>query len=146
MSCLGRNPGRGWNPNLEESYILEYSESKAKNWTQCTSRFYIILVNVLALDNSLILRYSECTKTTSFSILGFFKHGVKLGFDFPRFLLNQKLWPWSLNFYFDEGINFILGSLKKSSSIKIPNFPQQKLKMPGIKFCFNRKMRPSMES
>ena len=26
VSCLGMNPGRGWNPNLEESYLLEYSE------------------------------------------------------------------------------------------------------------------------
>ena len=40
----------------------------------------------------------------------------------------------------------MLGSLKNSSSEKNPNFPQQKLKMPGMKFCFDRKMRPSMES
>ena len=39
----------------------------------------------------------------------------------------------------------MLGSLKNSTSVKIPNFPQQKLKMPGIKFYFDRKMRPSME-
>ena len=30
VSCLGMNPGRGWNPNLEESYLLEYSESELK--------------------------------------------------------------------------------------------------------------------
>ena len=40
----------------------------------------------------------------------------------------------------------MLGSLKNSSSVKIPNFPQQTLKMPGIKFRFDRKMRPSMET
>ena len=40
----------------------------------------------------------------------------------------------------------MLGSLKNSSSVKSPNFLYQKLKMPGIKFCFNRKMCPSMES
>ena len=40
----------------------------------------------------------------------------------------------------------MLGSLKNSTSVKIPNFLQQKLKMPEIKLCFNRKMRPSMES
>ena len=40
----------------------------------------------------------------------------------------------------------MLGSLKNSSSVKIPNFLQQKLKMPGTKFCFDRKMHPSMES
>ena len=38
------------------------------------------------------------------------------------------------------------GSLKNSSSVKSPNFLQQKLKMPGIKFRFDRKMSPSMES
>ena len=37
-------------------------------------------------------------------------------------------------------------SLKNSSSIESPNFPHQKLKMLGIEFCFDRKMRPSMES
>ena len=26
VTCLGMNPGRSWNPNLEESYLLEYSE------------------------------------------------------------------------------------------------------------------------
>ena len=40
----------------------------------------------------------------------------------------------------------MLGSLKNSSSVKIPNFPQQKLKMPGIKFYIDRKMCPSIES
>ena len=93
-----------------------------------------------------IPRYSECTKTTSFSILGFFRLGVKLGFDISGVLLNQKIWPWYLNFDFDEGRNPMLGLLKNSSSVKIPNFLQQKLKMPGIKFYFNRKMHPSMES
>ena len=52
----------------------------------------------------------------------------------------------SLNFDFDEDINPMPGSLKNSSSMKIPNFPQQKLKMLGIEFCFDRKMQPSMES
>ena len=40
----------------------------------------------------------------------------------------------------------MLGSLKNYSFVKGPNFLGQKLKMPGIKFRFNRKMRPSMES
>ena len=40
----------------------------------------------------------------------------------------------------------MLGSLKNSSSVRSPNFPHQKLKMLGIKFRFDRKMRPSMES
>ena len=40
----------------------------------------------------------------------------------------------------------MLGSLKNSSSVRIPNFLHRKLKMPGIEFCFDKKMRPSMES
>ena len=143
---MGRNPGRGWNPNLEESYLPEYSESEAESFIQGTPGFYFWQVKIAALDTSSILRYSECTKTTSFSILGFFRLRVKLGFDFPGVLPNQKSQPWSLNFYFDEEINLMLGSPKNSSSMKSPNFPQQKLKMPKIKICFDRKMIPSMES
>ena len=40
----------------------------------------------------------------------------------------------------------MLGSLKNSCSVKSPNFLQEKLKMPGIKFWFDKKMCPSMES
>ena len=90
--------------------------------------FYLWPMTVLAPEPSPILRYSESTKTISFSILGFFRPGVKLGFEFLGVLLNQKLRPWSLSFDFDEERNPMLGSLKNSSSIKIPNFPQQKLK------------------
>ena len=75
-----------------------------------------------------------------------FWSGVKLGFDFQEVLPNQKFQYWSLNFDFEEERNPILSSLKNSSSKKIPNIPQQKLKMPEIKLCFDRKMRPSMES
>ena len=64
VSCLGMNPGIGWNPDLEES--------EAENFTHGLSRIYIQPINFLALDPSPISRYSECTKTTSFSILGFF--------------------------------------------------------------------------
>ena len=38
------------------------------------------------------------------------------------------------------------GSLKNSSFVKSPNFLHQKLKMLEIEFCFDRQMRPSMES
>ena len=65
------NPGRDWNPNLKESYILEYRESEAKTFTQSTSGIYLRPVKILAPDPSPIVRYTECTKTTSFSILGF---------------------------------------------------------------------------
>ena len=90
VSCLGMNLGRGWNPDLEESYLPKYSEDEAKRFTQGTSGFYLLPVKILAPDNSSISRYSECTKTTSFSILGFFSPGVKLGFEFPGVLPNQK--------------------------------------------------------
>ena len=40
MSCLGMNFGRGWNPNLERSYLPEYSEYEADFWTQCSSGCY----------------------------------------------------------------------------------------------------------
>ena len=40
----------------------------------------------------------------------------------------------------------MLGSLKNSSSVEIPNFPHQKLKMLRIEFYFDRKMRSSMKS
>ena len=40
----------------------------------------------------------------------------------------------------------MLGSLKNSSSVRSPNFPYEKLKMLGIEFRFDRKIRPSMES
>ena len=40
----------------------------------------------------------------------------------------------------------MLGSLKNSSSARSPNFSHQKLKMLGIEFRFDRKMRPSMGS
>ena len=40
----------------------------------------------------------------------------------------------------------MLGSLKNSSSVRIPNFLYKKLKMSGIEFRFDKKMRPSMES
>ena len=129
------NPARGWNPDLEESYRPEYSESEAVIFTQGTSGFYIRPIKMSTLVPYSILIYSECTKTTIFSILGFFRPRVKLGFDFPGFSPNQKYGRWSLNFDFDEERNPMLGrSLKNPSSVKIPNFPQQKLKMPGIKF------------
>ena len=40
----------------------------------------------------------------------------------------------------------MLGPLKNASSIKIPNFSQQKRKMPKIKFFLDRKMHPLIES
>ena len=85
-------------------------------------------------------------KLISFSILGFFRPRVKLGFDFPGVSPNQKYRYRSLNFDFDEEINPMPGSLKNSSSVKSPNFSLQKLKMLEIEFRFDRKMRPSMES
>ena len=63
MSCLGMNSGRGWNPNLEGSYLLEYSEYKAEFWLQCTSGFYIQPLRFSASDPLPISGYGEFTKT-----------------------------------------------------------------------------------
>ena len=63
--------GRGWNPELEESYLLNYNEYEAETFTQGTSRIYIQPVKVLAHEDSPILRYGESPKITSFSLLGF---------------------------------------------------------------------------
>ena len=90
VSCLGMNYGRGWNSILEESYLPEYSESKAETFTQRTPRIYLQTMKVSAVEPSPISIYSEYTKSTSFSILGFFRPEVKLGFEFHRILPNQK--------------------------------------------------------
>ena len=124
---MGSNPRRGWNPNLEESYILEYRESEVETWIQCTSGIYLLPVKVSTPEPCPISRYIESTKTISYSILGFFMPGVKLGFDFPGVSPNQKSRPRSLNFNFDEERNPMPSSLKNSSSIRIPNFLHQKL-------------------
>ena len=58
-----------------------------------------------------------------FAVLIFWSR-VKLGLDFPIVLPNQKFQSWSLNFDFEEERNPMLGSLKTSSYVKIPNFPQ----------------------
>ena len=140
------NPARGWNPDLEESYLPEYREFKAKGFTKGTQGFYLCCVKISATEPSSISRYSECTQTTSFSILGFFRPEVKLGFDFLEVLPNQKSRPWSLNFVFWGGEKSYARLTQKFLFYISPNFSQQKLKMPGIKFCFDRKMCPSMES
>ena len=63
VSCLGMNSGRGWNPNLEGSYLQEYSEYEAEFWKQCKSIFYIHPLQFPMPNPLPISRYSECTKT-----------------------------------------------------------------------------------
>ena len=82
-------------------------------------------MKILAPDTRSIPIYRECNKTTHFSILGFFRLEVKLGFEFFGVLPNQKFQPFSINFDFDEEINPIPFSLKNSSSVRRPNFPHQ---------------------
>ena len=89
VSCLGMNPGRGWNPILEGSYLPEYSESEAEFWIQCKSGFYLRTLKFSTPDPSPISSYSECTKTQQFQYLGFFQIRVKLGFEFPIVSPNQ---------------------------------------------------------
>ena len=48
---------------------------------------------------------------------------VKLGFDFSGVLPKKKFQSSFLNFDFEEDRNPMLHSLKKSSSVKTPNFP-----------------------
>ena len=36
VSCLGMNPGIGWNLDLKESYLPEYSKSEAKTFAHGT--------------------------------------------------------------------------------------------------------------
>ena len=99
-------------------------------------------MKIYAPSSSLISGYNECTKTTSFSILGFFRPGVKLGLEFPGVLLNQKIQPCSLNFYFEEERHPILGSLKNFSSIKILNFPQRKIENARNQILLRQKDAP----
>ena len=63
VSCLGMNPRRGWSPNLQGSYLKEYSESEAAFWIQCTSGFYLQPMQFLAPEPSPMSEYSESTKT-----------------------------------------------------------------------------------
>ena len=56
------NSGRGWNPNLEGSFLPEYSAPEAEFWTHCTSRFYIWPLQFSTPDTSPIAGYSVCTK------------------------------------------------------------------------------------
>ena len=66
VSCLGMNSGRGWNPNLEGSYLPKYREYEAKFWTQWKSRVYLRPVKVSSPIPSPTPIYSECTKTYQF--------------------------------------------------------------------------------
>ena len=57
------NSRRGWNPDLEGSYLPEYSEYEAEFWTQCKYGFYILPLKFSAPETMPIVGYSECTKT-----------------------------------------------------------------------------------
>ena len=60
-----------WNPDLEEPYLLNYSESKDETFIQGTKRMCLHPLEVLASDPSPRSRYSESSRMTKFSILGF---------------------------------------------------------------------------
>ena len=63
VSCLRMNFGRGWNPNVESSYLLEYSEYESDFWTQAPSWFYVQTLQFSAPETSPISEYNDCTKT-----------------------------------------------------------------------------------
>ena len=65
------NSGRGWNPELEESYLPDYSESEAETFTHGTWGFHIFIFKVVSPNPSPVARYSESPNMTSFSLLGF---------------------------------------------------------------------------
>ena len=65
------NYGKGWKPELHKSYLLDYSESGAKNFTQGTTRFEIRPLKVSAPEPSLNLSYRKNSKMTIFFLLGF---------------------------------------------------------------------------
>ena len=63
VSCLGMNYGRGWNPNLEGSYLPEYREFEAKVWIKCTSLCHLRSLQFATPEPSPISGYSKFTKT-----------------------------------------------------------------------------------
>ena len=87
---------------LVHSLYLDIGEgSGVKMFTKGTSRFYPHPVNILVPENSSFLIYSECTKTTSFSILGFFQAQgqtrVWISWSFTQSknsTLVAKIWFW----------------------------------------------------
>ena len=66
MSCSGMNSGRGWDPNMERSYLLEYNKFESDFWTQDSSGFYIQCLQVSASETSPISEYCDYTKTYQF--------------------------------------------------------------------------------
>ena len=71
VTYLRLDYGGGWNPGLEESYLLKYNNFEAEIHTKGTKIFHIQLVQVLALDTSPKSIYSEKSKATRFFLLRF---------------------------------------------------------------------------
>ena len=65
------NPRRGWNPDLEESYLLNYSEYEVEIFTKCTKRIFLGLIKISASEPSPISCYKESSRITRFSPLRF---------------------------------------------------------------------------
>ena len=63
VSYLWIISGRGWNPNVERSYLLEYIESKVEVWKLTSSGFFLRTLRFSSPETSPISGYSECTKT-----------------------------------------------------------------------------------
>ena len=63
--------GGGLNPDLEEPYLLKYSESEAEIFTHCTERISLRPVKISASDPSPISSCSESSRMTKFDLLGF---------------------------------------------------------------------------
>ena len=65
---LGMNLGRGWNPNLEGSYLLEYSESEAEFWTHVHQEYIFGLYNFQLLNLFQYWDIANIPKLSSFNI------------------------------------------------------------------------------
>ena len=63
--------GGRWNPDLEEPYLLKYSEFEPEMFRQCTTQIFLRLVNISDFDTSPVSYYSESARITKFSLLGF---------------------------------------------------------------------------
>ena len=71
VTCLILDSKGGWNPNLEESYLLKYREYEGENSTKCTEIFHLHPIQVSIPNPSPISSYSKSPNMTIFCLIGF---------------------------------------------------------------------------
>src|SRR5882757_7378190 len=67
--------------------------------------------------------FHSSSKINNYYFIIFLRRPI-LDQKFPLMFSNQKFRSWSLNFDFEEERNPMLSSLKNSTSVESPNFPQ----------------------